>query len=741
MAWVGLVTALQVASRLRTSITQLTMAKLAAAVAVLAICALAAPAAAVPTSRGLLQAASAPSAAVGGIKEYTWRVTVANRAPDCFQRDVLLVDGEFQPALEVTQGDFLKVTVINNIPADFPSASNGISIHWHGFSMKGSEWYDGSGHITQCPIPSGANFTYFWQVNEPPGSYIWHDHSAANKADGLQGPLIVRSKTSEPWKYDEERTLFITDWFHGEANALQFDLGRPFDASKQTPATGKWNWVGLPQAILINGKAFYGDCALLGGLGNVAGQAANETTCNVTAATVAPGKSVQVPWAAPSNPGCTHENITIAAGKTYRFRIINSGSLLYQTVCFGGHNVTIVAADATPTDPISFGPCVDINSGQRYDVLLTANQPVGNYWLTAQPQYRIGSPNGFAFLQYETANKTLPAGPTPQPGAVLGWTPQQIAQVVTAATLINPGVSAQSTSGPSPVVAADYFQVAAPKNVTTLQVPKTATRKVLQIGSQPLLNATGQVRWAMNNIANTNTPPCDAPLSQVYNDNSYYGSLAAPNGTFGASLPGVQTVNATTKPTVFLDDGAVMPQFPSSGQHIIPINIGDVVDVIVVNGPANGLNGDLTAAGRPGAPAARNGTEQHPFHLHGHHFWVLASGIGAYNSTAAEASYNLVNPIYRDTHTVLRGGWSAIRFVADNPGLWFYHCHIVWHQLIGQGLIFAEGVGQISAPPPDLPQCSQQCNYDFASFTPAWVSANYGGTSYDLPGPASSVAG
>ena len=53
------------------------------------------------------------------------------------------------------------------------------------------------------------------QVNEAAGSYLWHDHSASNKADGLQGALIVHANGPEPWTYDEERTLFLTDWFHG----------------------------------------------------------------------------------------------------------------------------------------------------------------------------------------------------------------------------------------------------------------------------------------------------------------------------------------------------------------------------------------------------------------------------------------------------------------------------------------------------------------------------------------------
>ncbi len=77
------------------------------------------------------------------------------------------------------------------------------------------------------------------------------------------------------------------------------------------------------------------------------------------------GRSKQIPWAQPSNPGCTHANVTVEAGKTYRLRLIAATTLVYTTVCFEGHNVTLIAADAYPIDPISFGSCVDVNSGQR----------------------------------------------------------------------------------------------------------------------------------------------------------------------------------------------------------------------------------------------------------------------------------------------------------------------------------------------------------------------------------------
>lgn len=56
--------------------------------------------------------------------------------------------------------------------------------------------------------------------------------------------------------------------------------------------------------------------------------------------------------------------MTVEAGKTYRVRMINAGSLAFLSVCFAGHSVTVVAADAYPVEPLPV-QCVDINLGQR----------------------------------------------------------------------------------------------------------------------------------------------------------------------------------------------------------------------------------------------------------------------------------------------------------------------------------------------------------------------------------------
>ena len=72
----------------------------------------------------------------------------------------------------------------------------------------------------------------------------------------------------------------------------------------------------------------------------------------------------------------------------------------------------------------------------RYDVLLTANASVSNYWITVQPQYRLGSPNGFGVLRYEGAAPTLPQGPVPQPGTAQPWSISQIDEVTSSAYIV-----------------------------------------------------------------------------------------------------------------------------------------------------------------------------------------------------------------------------------------------------------------------------------------------------------------
>lgn len=80
----------------------------------------------------------------------------------------------------------------------------------------------------------------------------------------------------------------------------------------------------------------------------------------------------------------------------------------------------------------------------------------------------------------------------------------------------------------------------------------------------------------------------------------------------------------------------------------------------------------------------------HPFHLHGHVFQMVGRGDGVYSGNTSEATWYLENPARRDTVSVPAESFVIIRFRADNPGAWFFHCHIEWHLESGLAATFVE---------------------------------------------------
>ena len=61
----------------------------------------------------------------------------------------------------------------------------------------------------------------------------------------------------------------------------------------------------------------------------------------------------------------------------------------------------------------------------------------------------------------------------------------------------------------------------------------------------------------------------------------------------------------------------------------------------------------------------------HPIHMHGYGFTVLASDKRA------------IKPYQADTILLQRNERARIAFVADNPGRWMYHCHVIEHMMTG----------------------------------------------------------
>ncbi|KAI9195572.1 hypothetical protein LWI28_016225 [Acer negundo] len=104
------------------------------------------------------------------------------------------------------------------------------------------------------------------------------------------------------------------------------------------------------------------------------------------------------------------------------------------------------------------------------------------------------------------------------------------------------------------------------------------------------------------------------------------------------------------------------------------------------------------------------GAESHPLHLHGFSFYVVGQGFGNYDKNKDPAKFNLIDPIERNTVGVPSGGWVAIRFLADNPGVWFMHCHLEVHTSWGLKMAWIVLNGKLPnqkllPPPSDLPKC------------------------------------
>lgn len=118
-------------------------------------------------------------------------------------------------------------------------------------------------------------------------------------------------------------------------------------------------------------------------------------------------------------------------------------------------------------------------------------------------------------------------------------------------------------------------------------------------------------------------------------------------------------------------DLATNPEVYGTYTHPFVLKKGEIVQIVV-----NNLD-----SGR------------HPFHLHGHHFQAVyrseeeAGTFADLNVTEDSLSKT---PMRRDTMVVWPQGNIVLRFRADNPGVWLFHCHIEWHVVSGLLATFIE---------------------------------------------------
>lgn len=113
----------------------------------------------------------------------------------------------------------------------------------------------------------------------------------------------------------------------------------------------------------------------------------------------------------PNGTSGSYTTIKLTPGKTHRLRLVNTAVDNHFKVHLDGHNMTIISADFVPIEPQTVD-WLFIGIGERYDVLITADQVVDSYWLRAEVQTDCGhnanNGNIKSIFSYEGAGENEP---------------------------------------------------------------------------------------------------------------------------------------------------------------------------------------------------------------------------------------------------------------------------------------------------------------------------------------------
>ncbi|KAL9380122.1 hypothetical protein Peur_028604 [Populus x canadensis] len=527
----------------------------------------------------------------------------------CRTHNTITVNGLFPgPTLEVRDGDTLVIKAVNN-------ARYNVTLHWHGIRQLRNPWADGPDRVTQCPIRPGRSYTYRFTIENQEGTLWWHAHSRWLRAT-VYGALIIHPKLGSPYPFPMPRTeipILLGEWW--DRNPM--DVLRIADFTGAAP--------NISDAYTINGQP-----------GDLYRCSKQET--------------VRFP---------------VGSGETILLRVINSA--LNQELFFGvaNHRLTVVAVDAAYTKPFTTS-VIMIAPGQTTDVLLTADQTPGHYYMAARAYNSANAPfdntTTTAILEYKTAPRNAKKGKqsTPIFPRLPGFNDTNSAIAFTS-------------------------RLRSPSKV---KVP-------LQIDE----NLFFTVGLGLINCTNPNSPRCQGPNGTRFAASINNMSFVLPKRNslmqaYYQGQPGIFTTDFPPVPPVKFDyTGNVSRGLwqPVKSTKLYKLKFGAKVQIVLQD------TSIVTV-------------EDHPMHLHGYHFAVIGSGFGNFNPQTDPARFNLIDPPYRNTIGTPPGGWVAIRFEADNPGIWFMHCHLDSHLNWGLGMAFLveNGVGKLQSvqpPPLDLPRC------------------------------------
>lgn len=278
------------------------------------------------------------------------------------------------PLIRATAGDFVRVTLRNELPAD-------TTVHWHGIRLHNAA--DGVPGMTQQPVAPGGTFVYGFTAPDP-GTYFCHPHVGVQLDRGLYAPVVI-DDPREPGAYDAEWVVVLDDWVDGTGRTPDDVLARLIaDGGAAGQGGGMGGMGGMGGGGHGGGGAPWGD--------------AGEVTYPY----------YLVNGRVPSSP----EAFTARPGHRIRLRIINAAADTVFAVALGGHRLTLTHTDGYAVVPQEVG-AVYLGMGERHDATVTLGD--GVFPLVARP---FGK-DGRAMALVRTGSGAAP-GPDVEPAELGG---------------------------------------------------------------------------------------------------------------------------------------------------------------------------------------------------------------------------------------------------------------------------------------------------------------------------------
>ncbi|KAL2485208.1 Laccase-17 [Abeliophyllum distichum] len=360
--------------------------------------------------------------------------------------------------------------------------------------------------------------------------------------------------------------------------------------------------------------------------------------------------------------------LKVKPGKTYLLRLINAALNDELFFSIANHNLTVVEADAVYVKPFKTN-IVLITPGQTTNVLLKTKHrhPNATFLMAARP-YATGPA---AFDNSTTA------------GILEYHPPSNTTKKINKLTLLKPKL---------PVFNDTKLATSFSRNIRSLNSAKFPAKVPQKVDKHFFFTVGLGLSPCPKN--QTCQGPNNTMLEASVNNVSFVmPTTALLQSHFFNQSRGVYTTDFPTNPPFKFN-------YTGNPPNNIMVTGGTKVAVLPFNTSVELVMQDTSIIG----------AESHPLHLHGFNFFVVGLGFGNYNSKTDPAKFNLVDPAERNTVGVPSGGWVAIRFLADNPGVWFMHCHLEVHTSWGLKMAWIVMDGKrrhqkLPPPPSDLPKC------------------------------------